>query len=132
MKKERLDLEYELRSNSPAIIWQLMSTASGLARWIADDVQMDDQTVTLAWGNPLMHYDSRKLEILECVKQSHLRMRWIDEDDSEAFLEMRMLKSDLTGDFMLHIVDYALPEDIPLLHDIWDDNLERLHQSSGL
>ena len=79
-----------------------------------------------------MHYDSRKLEILEMVKQSHLRMRWIDEDDSEAFLEMRMLKSDLTGDYVLHVVDYAAPEDIQLLHDIWDDNLERLHHSSGL
>ena len=132
MKKERLELEYELKSNSPAIIWQLMSTAAGLARWIADEVQMDGNSVTLAWGNPLMHYDSRKLEILEMVKQSHLRMRWIDEDDSEAFLEMRMLKSDLTGDYVLHVVDYAAPEDIQLLHDIWDDNLERLHRVSGL
>ena len=59
-------------------------------------------------------------------------MRWIDEEDDDAFLEMRMLKSDLTGDYMLHIIDYALPEDIALLHDIWDDNLSRLHQSSGL
>ena len=132
MKKQRLELEYELKSNSPAIIWQFMSTASGLARWIADEVQMDEHFVTLAWGNPLMHYDSRQLEILEFVKQSHLRMRWIDEDDDEAFLEMRMLKSDLTGNYMLHIIDYALPEDIALLHDIWDDDLMRLHHSSGL
>ena len=132
MKKEKLYIEHELKSNSPAIIWQLISTAAGLARWIADEVEMDDHTVKLAWGNPLMHYDSRRLEILERVKQSHLRMRWVDEDDEDAFLEIRMEKSDLTGDYTLLITDYALPEDLDLLRDIWDDNLQRLHHSSGL
>lgn len=132
MKKERIHIEHELKSNSPAIIWQLISTAAGLARWIADEVEMDDHTVKLAWGNPLMHYDFRRLEILERVKQSHLRMRWVDEDDNDAFLEIRMEKSDLTGDYMLLITDYALPEDLDLLRDIWDDNLQRLRQSSGL
>jgi len=132
MKKERVYIEHALRSNSPSIIWQFISTASGLARWIADEVKMDDETVTLAWGNPLMHYDSRQLEILEKVKQSHLKMRWVDEDDEEAYLEIRMEKSDLTGDYMLLITDYALPEDLDLLRDIWDDNLTRLHHSGGL
>ena len=79
-----------------------------------------------------MHYDSRKLDILERTKNSCMRMRWVDEDDPEAYLEMRMEKSDLTGDYMLIITDYADPDDIALLHDIWDDNLERLHHSSGL
>ena len=132
MKKERLYIEHALRSNSPTIIWNLISTASGLARWIADEVTMDDEHVTLAWGNPLMHYDSRQLDILEKVKQSHLRMRWVDEGDSEAYLEIRMERSDLTGDYMLLITDYAEPEDMDLLSDIWDDNLNRLHHSSGL
>ncbi|MBQ9637548.1 MAG: hypothetical protein IJV36_06625 [Prevotella sp.] len=132
MKKEKLYIEHELKSNSPTIIWQLISTAAGLARWIADEVEMDGHTVKLAWGNPLMHYDFRRLEVLERVKQSHLRMRWIDEDDDEAFLEIRMAKSDLTGDYMLLITDYAQPEDIELLRDIWDDNLHRLRHSSGL
>ena len=84
MKKQRIIVEYELKSNSPAIIWRHLSTAEGLARWIADEVEMDENTVTLAWGNPLMHYDSRKLDILERTKNSCMRMRWVDEDDPEA------------------------------------------------
>ena len=94
MKKQRIIVEYELKSNSPAIIWRHLSTAEGLARWIADEVEMDENTVTLAWGNPLMHYDSRKLDILERTKNSCMRMRWVDEDDPEAYLEMRMEKSE--------------------------------------
>ncbi|MCR5131455.1 MAG: hypothetical protein K6C10_08370 [Prevotella sp.] len=132
MKKERVYIEHQLKSNSPSIIWRFISTASGLARWIADEVEMDENTVTLAWGNPLMHYDSRQLEILEKEKNSHLKMRWVDEDDEEAYLEIRMEQSDLTGDYMLLITDYAVPEDLDLLRDIWDDNLTRLHHSGGL
>jgi hypothetical protein len=32
----------------------------------------------------------------------------------------------------LLVSDYAFPEDIDDLHDLWDGNMERLHRVSGL
>ena len=45
---------------------------------------------------------------------------------------MEMVRSDITNDYILSVIDHAVPEDLDWLHDIWDDNLYRLHQSTGL
>ena len=132
MKKQRINIEHELRSNSPALIWQFISTPEGLARWIADEVQLDGATFRLTWGNPFQHCETREATVTDMVRQSHLRMRWVDESDDEAYLELRMERSDLTNDYMLIITDYAFAEDVDSLRDIWEDNLHRLRHSTGL
>ena len=44
---------------------------------------------------------------------------------------MRIGQSELTEELCLQVTDYAPAEDLDDLHELWDDNLERLHQSSG-
>ena len=46
MDKQRLCIEHELTSNSTAIIWDLISTDSGLARWMADSVTQEGEQLT--------------------------------------------------------------------------------------
>ncbi len=132
MKKQRIHIEHELKSNSPTIIWQLIGTPEGLARWIADEVTLDGTTLTLTWGETWRHHEIRKAEITNLAKQSYLRLHWHDDPDPEAYLELRMEYNELTDDYMLLITDFATEDDVDSLHDLWDDNLERLHQSSGL
>ena len=43
-----------------------------------------------------------------------------------------MNKSDITGDYILTITDYAPDGDTAVLEDIWDANMEALHRSTGL
>lgn len=132
MKKQLIHIEHELKSNSPSIIWKLIGTPEGLARWIADDVTLDGTTLTLTWGETWRHHEIRKAEITKQVKQSYLRMHWHDDPDPEAYLELRMEYNELTDDYILLITDFAFEDDLDSIRDLWDDNLERLHQSSGL
>jgi len=132
MQKQRLELEYPLNARKPDILWQLMSTAHGLERWLADVVDEEDGVLSLTWGNIYGEHHTLHARIVEREKNSHLRLRWVDEDDAEAFWEMRIGYSELTEQVCLCVIDYALPEDIEDLHGLWDGNLERLHQSSGM
>ena len=59
-------------------------------------------------------------------------MRWQDEENPEAYWEIKMAKSELTNDYILEVTDYALPEDMDDLKDIWQQNFEELHRSTGL
>jgi hypothetical protein len=85
----------------------------------------------LTWGNIYGEHHTLSANIVERQKNSHIRLQWVDEEEPEAYWEMRIGKSDLTGDLCLSVVDYAPAEDIDDLHELWDDNLDRLHQSSG-
>ena len=136
MNKQRLELEYVLRSNSENIIWNTIGTASGLQKWIADEVtgevSGEGAKLTFTWGDIYKHHETRTATILKCVKNKYIRMRWDDELTPEAFLEMRISKSELTNDYVLSVIDYANPEDLDSLRDIWDQNFEELHRNTGL
>jgi uncharacterized protein YndB with AHSA1/START domain len=132
MKKQKISLEFELQSNSENIIWALISTDSGLQKWIADVVETDGDSFTFTWGDPDYEHETRRAIIEELVKNSHIRMRWDDDPDEDAYWEIKMVRSDLTNDYLLEITDYAFSEDIDSLNDIWEQNFEELHRNTGL
>jgi hypothetical protein len=133
MKKERLYLEYPLTAKSQNLVWEQIGTIHGLERWLADRIEEEeDNVIALTWGELWADHHTLKARITENEKPSHIRLRWVDEEDPEAFWEMRIGRSELTGDLCLFVTDYALAEDIEDLHELWDGNMERLHEVSGL
>lgn len=131
MIKEKLYIEHELKSRSENIIWQLISTETGLQKWIADGVSELNGRMTFTWGQDWAIHEQRTSIIVERVKNSHIRFHWDDEDD-ELYWEMRMAYSDLTNDYILQITDFAEPDDMDVLRSIWDHNFEALHRATGL
>jgi hypothetical protein len=132
MKKERLDIEYPLSSQQSEIAWKLISTDHGLGRWIADNVVEEDGIISFTWGQPWTDHHTLSANVVERQRNSHIRLRWVEEEDPEAFWEMRLKKSELTGDLCLCVIDYAPQDEIEDLRSLWDGNMERLHMSSGL
>ena len=131
MRKRRLELEYPLSARKRDLLWQLMSTDHGLERWLADRVSEEDGVMSLTWGSPWEEHHTLKAKIVERRKNSHIRLQWVDEEEPEAYWEMRIGQSELTEELCLCVVDYAMAEDLDDLHDLWDGNMERLHQLSG-
>ena len=132
-KKQKLYLEYPLTTKSYNIVWEQISTAHGLGRWLADHVEeMDDNVISLTWGEVWTDHHTLEAKIVERDRNSHIKLQWVNEEDPEAFWEMRIGKSEITDELCLYVEDFALPEDIDDLHELWDGNMERLHQVSGI
>ena len=106
MGKERIDIEYPLTAKSPNIVWEQISSAHGLERWIADYVSEEDGTFTFTWGERWTQQDIRRAYLIEYVKYDHIRLKWDEDEDEDAFWEMSISRSDLTGHLTLHIVDF--------------------------
>jgi len=132
MKKERLNLEYPLTAKSQSLVWEQISTVHGLERWLADRVEQEDEgVISLTWGELWADHHTLKAKITEREKQDRIRLRWVEEDDPDAYWEMRIGRSEITGELCLYVTDYALADDIDDLHELWDGNMERLHRVSG-
>ena len=131
---QKLTIEYPWSTQSPKIVWDMISNASGLQKWLADSVTEEDDILTFTWGHPWTERDTKQSRILEIEKYNHIRMLWdYHEDTPDAIWELRIAKSDVTDHLTLLITDYASDEDeAEDLRGIWDDNLERLHRVSGL
>ena len=133
---QKLTIEYPLATNSLKIVWDMISNAAGMQKWLADEVveEDDNETLTFTWGQPWTERDTKQSRILAKEKFNHIRMMWdYHEDTPEAYWELRIVQSDETGHLTLLITDYADDDDEAAdLRGIWDDNLERLYRVSGL
>ena len=132
MLKHILKKEYPLSAKSPRIVWDMIGNAAGLQKWMADVVTEEGDTLTFTWGHPWTEHETKVSKVLEVEKYSHIKMKWDhQEDDADAYWEMRIEQSELTGHLNLLITDYTDTEDIDALNDLWDANMERLHRVSG-
>ena len=134
MAKQRIDIEYPLTTESPNIIWEQISSAHGLERWLADHVTEEDGVFVFTWGEPWTEQDIRRAHLIEYVKYDHIKLQWEDDEQegNDAFWEMRIEKSDLTNHLNLIITDFAEDGDADGLKILWESNLDRLHRASGL
>ena len=131
MGKQRIDIEYPLNTKSPNIVWEQISSAHGLERWIADHVTEEDGVFTFTWGEPWTEQDVREAHVLESATNDHIRLKW-DEEDDDTYFEMRIAKSELTHQLNLLITDFADDDDVDGLKILWESMLDRLHRASGL
>ena len=131
MGKQRIDIEYPLTTTSPNIIWEQISSAHGLERWMADHVSEDNGVFTFTWGEPWTEQDIRQAQLIEYVKYDHIKLKW-EEENEDLYWEMRIAKSELTHNLNLLITDFADDDETDALKILWESNLDRLHRASGL
>ncbi len=132
MEKQKLNIERVLHSSSQGIIWNFISSPEGMTRWLADKVEGAGGELTFTWGDLWRHHEIRKARIVKQSKNNYIRFRWEDEEDPNAYVELRIEKNELTNDYILLITDFAYEDDIESLQDLWEDNLERLHRNTGI
>ena len=132
-KKQKLYIEYPLATKSSNIVWEQIGTIHGLERWLADYVEeVREGIIALTWGEEWTERHTLEAQVIDQQRNQFIRLQWVNEDDPDAYWEMRIGRSELTDELCLLVSDYAFPEDIDDLHDLWDGNMERLHRVSGL
>ncbi len=127
MKKEKIHLEYLLNATSKNIIWAAISTPSGLEDWFADKVDSRDKNVTFYWGKT----EERQAEIIAIRAYSYIRFRWLDEVGERYYFELKMTNNELTNDYVLEITDFAEPDEVEDLKELWDSQIDTLRRTCG-
>ena len=128
MGKEKIRMEYMLKAGSPNIVWSIISTPTGLETWFADKVSVKDKIYTFQWGKT----EKREAEVTNIRSNSFIRFHWLDDEERKSYFELRMLYNELTEDLILEITDWAEPDEIEDIKDLWDSDIEKLRRVSGL
>lgn len=128
MKKEKIKIEYMLKAGSANIVWSIISTPSGLETWFADQVNAQNKIFTFKWGKA----ETREAEVINCRTNHFIRFHWLDDEEPKSYFELRIIYSELTEDLMLEVTDWAVPNEIDDLKDLWDSDIEKLKRISGL
>lgn len=124
--KETIELEY-LINTTPGILFNRLSTPSGLSEWFAEDVSVKGNIFTFRWGT------SEQLAEQTLRKENQMvRYTWIEDEDLEnVWFELSINIEELTGDVALIIIDHVDKDEVKDTTELWNRQIEILKQGLG-
>jgi uncharacterized protein YndB with AHSA1/START domain len=121
----KFEMEFVIHS-SAEMLYEFLSTPSGLSEWFCDDLNIRNGIYTFIWDDQLM-----QARLLKTSELALVRFQWVDKTDGSYF-EFRIQKDDLTNDISLIITDFAETaserESSKLL---WQSQIEKLRHVIG-
>ena len=125
--KIKYELEFPINS-SPSLLYQYISTPSGLSEWFADNVNSRGEFFTFIWND-----SEEKARMTSKKSGEKIKFRWIDEDDNDTdyYFELRILEDEITKDVSLMITDYALKDEVDEASLLWENQISDLKHVIG-
>ena len=125
--KVKYELEFQLNS-SPQLLYQYISTPSGLSEWFADNVNSRGEFFTFIWDG-----SEEKARLTARKSDEKVKFRWVDEDnkDTDYFFELRILEDEITKDDSLMITDFTFEEDLEEVKLLWESQISDLKHVIG-
>lgn len=125
--KEKFEMEFVVHS-SPALLYQYISTPSGLSEWFADNVNSRGELFTFIWNG-----SEEKAKLLSKKSDERIKFRWLndEEDGASYYFEIRIQVDEITKDVSLMITDYAENDEIEESKMLWENQISSLKQVLG-
>lgn len=96
----KFELEFIVHASAD-MLYEFLSTPSGLSEWFCDDVNIRNGIYTFIWDGQM-----QQARLLKTVDVLLVRFQWVDKNDGSYF-EFRIQRDDLTNDISLIITDFA-------------------------
>jgi uncharacterized protein YndB with AHSA1/START domain len=130
MKKHLFTADFEINA-SRKMLYPYLSTPSGLAQWLADDVTIDpDKNFNFVWEN-----EDHKARMVSHRTNHYVKFEFFpeskEEEEDPAFFELRIEVSELTQSVFIKVTDYSDMEDDDELLDLWSGMIDNLKVTVG-
>lgn len=115
MSKNKFTTELEINA-SKKMLYPYLNTASGLAQWLAEDVNInEDKVYNFIWEG-----EDHKAKMVAHRTNSFVKFEFLDEeDDDPPYFELRLEMNELTGSVFIRVTDYTDNDDNEELEDLW-------------
>lgn len=124
-ERQKVEIEFLLKT-SPKILYNMISTPSGLSDWFADNVNVRDDVFTFFWDG-----SEEKAKLLSKVKDQSVRFQWEYDEDEDVYFEFRIKIDPMTREVALIITDFPEKGDEESNRDLWESQCEDLKRVLG-
>ncbi len=125
--KIKFEMEFPIHA-SPQLLFQYISTPSGLSEWFADNVNSRGEVFTFIWDG-----SQETAKLLSKKSGERIRFRWMaDEEDGESYyFEIRIQVDEITKDVSLIVTDYIDEDEMEEAKMLWENQISDLKQVLG-
>ena len=124
-EKVKYVLEFQIQA-SPSLLYNYISTPSGLSEWYADNVNSRGELFTFIWEG-----SEERAKLVSKKAGERVRFRWETDEDTNYYFEIKIQVDDITKDVSLIITDYAEQGEEEEGRMLWDNMVGNLKQVLG-
>lgn len=122
--KIKFQLEFVIQS-SPQLLYQYLSTPSGLSEWFADNVNSRGEKFIFIWDG-----SEEEAKLLKRKSEEFVKFAW-EEAEEGTFFEMKIIVDEITKDVSLFITDFADEDEVDEAKMLWTNQVSDLKQVLG-
>ena len=125
--KIRYEIEFPINS-SPQLLYQYISTPSGLSEWFADNVNSRGEFFTFIWND-----SEEKARLASKKTDEKVKFKWVDGNnkDSDYYFELHIIVDEITKDVSLTVVDFADADEVNEAKLLWENQISDLKHVIG-
>lgn len=123
--KEKFQIEFPVHA-SASLIFEYISTSTGLSEWFADKVIEHQEEFTFIWSG-----QEETAHLIRYKEDNFVRFRWNEDEDTKYFFEIAIVEDEITNDIEILITDFAEPDDIEESKLYWENKIDDLKKVIG-
>ena len=123
--KIKFELEFPIHA-SPQLLYQYISTPSGLSEWFADNVNSRGEIFKFIWDGA-----EEQAKLLSKKNGERIKFKWLNDEDDASYFEIRIQVDEITKDVSLMVTDFSEEDEIEETKMLWDNQISDLKQILG-
>ncbi|WP_435133105.1 START-like domain-containing protein [Formosa sp. A9] len=123
--KIKFELEFPIHA-SPSLLYQYISTPSGLSEWFADNVNSRGELYKFIWDGA-----EEQAKLLSKKSGERIKFKWLHDEDEPYYFELRIQVDEITKDVSLIIVDFSEEDELNETKMLWENQISDLKHVLG-
>ena len=123
--KIKIELEYPIKT-STSVLYNCLSTPSGLSGWFADDVNIKNDSYTFFWDG-----SEETAKLLTKKNNTSIKFQWEDDEGEDYYFELAIKIDPITKDVAVMITDFTEEDEVEETKLLWDNQINELKQKIG-
>ena len=123
--KVKFEIEFPIQA-SPQLLYNYISTPSGLSEWFADNVNSRGELFTFIWDD-----SEEQAKLITKKSIERIKFKWLDADDDSSYFELRIQVDGITKDVSLIVTDFSDDDEVDEAKMLWENQISSLKQVLG-
>ena len=124
-EKIKYEMEFPIQASS-GLLYQYISTPSGMQEWYADNVNSRGEIFNFIWEG-----SEEVAKLISKQKGKSIRFQWMEDEGTDYYFEMRIVLDDITKDVCIMVTDFAEEDEVEEGKMLWENMIFELKHLLG-
>jgi uncharacterized protein YndB with AHSA1/START domain len=124
-EKIKYEMEFPIQASS-GLLYQYISTPSGMQEWYADNVNSRGEIFNFIWEG-----SEEVAKLISKQKGKSIRFQWMEDEGTNYYFEMRIDLDDITKDVCIMVTDFAEEDEVEEGKMLWENMISELKHLLG-